>query len=53
MQQIYFGNHYQWNNDFDNIGVDQIKGRVILDFEKVSLRPNLTINRVNNYVFFQ
>lgn len=52
MQQIYFGNHYQWSNDFDNIGVDQIKGRVILDFEKVSLRPNLTINRVNNYVFF-
>lgn len=52
MQQIYFGNHYQWTNDFDNIGVDQIKGRVILDFEKISLRPNLTLNRVNNYVFF-
>lgn len=52
MQQIYYGNHYQWNNDFDNIGVDQIKGRVILDFEKFSLRPNLTLNRVNNYVFF-
>lgn len=52
VQQIYYGNHYQWNNDFNNIGVDQIKGRAILDFEKVSLRPNLTINRVNNYVFF-
>lgn len=52
VQQIYFGNHYQWENDFDNIGVDQVKGRVILDFEKVSLRPNLTLNRVNNYVYF-
>lgn len=52
LQQIYYGNHYQWNNDFANIGVDQIKGRVILDFEKFSLRPNLTLNRVNNYVFF-
>ncbi|WP_317133429.1 putative porin [Algoriphagus lacus] len=52
MQQIYYGNHYQWNNDFDNIGVDQIKGRIKLDFKKVSLRPNLTLNRVNNYVFF-
>lgn len=52
VQQIYYGNHYQWENDFANIGVDQIKGRVILDFEKFSLRPNLTLNRVNNYVFF-
>ncbi len=52
MQQIYYGNHYQWANNFSNIGVDQIKGRVILDFEKISLRPNLTLNRVNNYVYF-
>lgn len=52
MQQLYYGNHYQWNNDFDNIGVDQIKARVKLDFERITLRPNLTINRVNNYVFF-
>jgi hypothetical protein len=51
-QQIYYGNHYQWENDFDNIGVDQVKGRIKLDFNKISLRPNLTINRVNNYVFF-
>lgn len=52
VQQIYYGNHYQWDNDFANIGVDQLKGRVIIDFEKISLRPNLTLNRVNNYVFF-
>lgn len=52
MQQLYYGNHYQWDNEFDNIGVDQIKGRVKLDFERIKLRPNLTINRVNNYVFF-
>lgn len=52
IQQIYFGNHYRWENDFDNIGVDQVKGRIKLDFKKVSLRPNLTLNRINNYVFF-
>jgi hypothetical protein len=52
IQQIYFGNHYRWTNDFDNIGVDQVKGRIKLNFKKVSLRPNLTLNRINNYVFF-
>ncbi|MEN2282743.1 putative porin [Algoriphagus sp. SE2] len=52
VQQIYRGNHYQWENDFDNTGVDQIKGKLILNFDKVRLRPSLTINRVNNYIYF-
>jgi len=52
VQQIYMGNHYQWDNDFNNTGVDQIKGKLILNFDKVRLRPSLTINRVNNYIYF-
>ncbi|MFC5625079.1 putative porin [Algoriphagus winogradskyi] len=52
MQQMYYGNHFQWDNDFDNIGVDQVRGVFKIDFNKIQLRPSLTINRVNNYVFF-
>jgi hypothetical protein len=52
MQMMYFGNHHQWENDFSNIGVDQVKGVLKLDFPSWSFRPNLTANRVNNYVFF-
>lgn len=52
MQQMYYGNHYQWDNDFDNIGVDQIRGVFKIDFNRIKLRPSLTINRVNNYVYF-
>lgn len=52
MQQMYYGNHFQWENDFDNIGVDQVRGVFKIDFNKIQLRPSLTINRVNNYVFF-
>ncbi|WPR73683.1 putative porin [Algoriphagus sp. NG3] len=52
MQQMYYGNFYQWENDFDNIGVDQIRGVFKVDFNRIKLRPSLTINRVNNYVFF-
>ncbi|GAB3646554.1 putative porin [Echinicola sediminis] len=52
MQQMYRGNLYQWTNDFSNIGVDQIKGEIKADFAKVSIRPSLTLNRVNNYVYF-
>tara|TARA_R110000850_G_scaffold3928_1_gene18700 strand:- start:7836 stop:9782 length:1947 start_codon:yes stop_codon:yes gene_type:complete len=52
MQQMYYGNHYQWENDFGNVGVDQIRGVFKLDFNKIQLRPSVTINRVNNYVYF-
>ncbi|GMQ27783.1 putative porin [Algoriphagus confluentis] len=53
MQQVYFGNHFRWDNSFSNIGVDQIQGKIKLDFIKgLSLRPMLTLNRVNNYVYF-
>lgn len=50
--QRYQGNHYQWNNDFSSTGVDQIKGVIKGDFKNFKLRPNLTINRVNNYIFY-
>jgi len=52
MQMMYYGNHHQWQNDFSNIGVDQIKGVLKLDFPSWSFRPNLTANRINNYIFF-
>ncbi|UCS95644.1 putative porin [Echinicola marina] len=52
MQQMYRGNHYRWTNDFSNTGVDQIKGEIKADFAKLSVRPSLTLNRVNKYVYF-
>lgn len=52
MQQVYSGNHHQWENSFSNIGLDQIKGVLKADFPSWSLRPNITLNRINNYVFF-
>jgi hypothetical protein len=51
-QEMFMGNHYQWNNTFSNIGVDQVKGELKADFAKISIRPSLTINRVNNYVVY-
>lgn len=52
MQQNYAGNHYKWINNFSNTGVDQIKAVLLGDFKNFQIRPSLTINRVNNYVYF-
>ena len=51
-QELYRGNHFQWKNGFSNIGVDQIRGEIKADFKHFSLRPSLTVNRVNNYVYY-
>ncbi|WP_375583097.1 putative porin [Cyclobacterium xiamenense] len=51
-QERYAGNHYRWINDFSNIGVDQIRGTIKVDLGRSVLRPNLTVNRINNYVFY-
>ncbi|MEX2514159.1 MAG: putative porin [Cyclobacteriaceae bacterium] len=51
-QERYQGNHYQWENDFSNTGVDQIKGVIKADFKNFRIRPHLTINRINNYIFY-
>jgi hypothetical protein len=52
MQMVYRGNHHRWANDFGNTGSDQVKGVVKLDFQRWSLRPNVTINRISNFIFF-
>ncbi|MHA7129060.1 putative porin [Algoriphagus namhaensis] len=52
MQQRYAGYFLSWENNFDNVGVDQVKGTLKLDFDKIRLRPSFTFNRVNNYVYF-
>jgi hypothetical protein len=52
IQQMYYGNHFQWENDFSDIGVDQVRGSIKVDLENLRLRPSLTLNRVNNFIYF-
>jgi len=52
MQQFYVGNHHRWDNDFDNIGVDQVQAVLKGDFKSLTLLTNLKLNSFNNYVFF-
>jgi hypothetical protein len=52
-QQKYRGNHFRWDNDdFSSVGVDQAKGVIKIDLPNLRIRPNLTINRINNYIYF-
>ncbi len=52
IQQQFSGNLFEWNTDFSDTGMDQIKGTAKIDLGEIRLRPTLTFNRVNNYVYF-
>lgn len=52
VQSQFFGNHFQWNNDFSSTGMDQIKGTAKVDLGEIQIRPSLTFNRVNNFIYF-
>ena len=52
LQQRYFGNHYFWDNDFQSVLKNEIKGSVKLDVKGISVRPNVSLTTLSNYVFF-
>ncbi|MCH7403015.1 putative porin [Belliella kenyensis] len=52
MQMLFRGNHHRWSNRFSNIGLDQVQGVIKADFKRWSVRPNVTINRLSNFVYF-
>lgn len=51
-QQYYFGNHYNWQNEFDPQRADRIGGRLHVALGPVTVEPELNLTRVANYVYF-
>lgn len=52
IQNQFSGNHFEWDNDFENTGMDQVKGTVKLDIADILIRPTLTFNRINNFIYY-
>lgn len=52
MSERYFGNHYEWTNNFSNVLSNTISGSVFYTFPFVRLEPKVEISSVDNYVYF-
>jgi hypothetical protein len=52
LSERYFGNHYEWNNSFDDIVSNSLEGSIFYDFKFLYLAPSVQITSINNYVFF-
>lgn len=52
LKQRFFGNHYDWNNDFNNIFSNQINGSLSLRWWHFQFIPNISLTTYSKYVYF-
>ncbi|MEM8895875.1 MAG: putative porin [Bacteroidota bacterium] len=52
LQSDYFGNHYEWHNDFQSTFANQINGRLKLNFDFGTIQPKISLSTIDNYVYF-
>lgn len=52
MSRQYFGNHYEWRNDFNAVIANTINGSLFYDFGFLYLEPEVNISTIDEYVYF-
>ncbi len=52
MQQNYFGNHYEWHNDFKSTKSDYLKGSVTLNYKGIKFKPSVTLSNIKDHIYF-
>ncbi|MEP1095635.1 MAG: putative porin [Cyclobacteriaceae bacterium] len=48
----YFGNHYEWNNNFSPVFVNKLDGNVKLSYKAFSFIPKVSLTAYNDFVYF-
>jgi len=52
MYENYFGNHYEWHNDFIPTQSDKIKASIKVPLKRIHIEPGADISLVTNYIYF-
>ncbi len=52
MQQNYFGNHYQWHNDFNSTKSDYLSGSVTLNYKGIKFKPSFSLSNIQDHIYF-
>ncbi|MDN5211547.1 hypothetical protein QQ020_05780 [Fulvivirgaceae bacterium BMA12] len=48
----YFGNHYEWDNNFSSVNSETFKGAINVDLGKLLIRPTASFTTLNDYIYF-
>ncbi len=51
-QQFYYGNHDQWDNDFESTSIDEFKASLELKFGRVTVKPFGRWTLFNDYIYY-
>ncbi|MEL6562164.1 MAG: putative porin, partial [Bacteroidota bacterium] len=52
LQRRYFGNHFFWENDFQSVFTNEIKGALKLELNNILIKPKLSLTTISNFVYF-
>lgn len=52
MERYYYGNHDQWENDFESTSVDEFKASIDLSFGRTTLKPFGRWVLFNDYIYY-
>ncbi|MEQ9403528.1 MAG: putative porin [Cyclobacteriaceae bacterium] len=50
--QAYFGNHFEWNNDFSPVFVNSLNGSLRLHYKAFTFIPKATFSTYTDFVYF-
>lgn len=50
--QRYFGNHHEWNNNFESVFTNELKGQLNLDWKGIELAPMANLTTYQNFLYF-
>ncbi len=52
LYEDYFGNHYEWNNDFSPVFVNKLDGSLRLTYKAFTLIPKVSLTAYNDFIYF-
>ncbi len=52
VQKQMYSNHFQWDENFKAVGVNQLFGELLLHYKALHLEPSLTLTNLSNYIYF-
>lgn len=52
LSERFFGNHYEWANDFKSVFANTLEGSLKYEFDFVLLKPTVSITNLDRYIYF-
>lgn len=52
IEQNYFGNHYEWHNQFKSTKSDYLKGSITLNYKGIKFKPSFSLSNIQDHIYY-